>query len=194
MKLAAFLDGYDATTRLLETAPKPDEYRKQRQALKTLYAAVPPRREGVTWAEEAAASSKRLLDLADMLNSSLTTLDEAMRALGQSSANSPESREACRQAAATDAGPCGDCPRSDSPRVPLPIAVTGRDSRNNQCRLLRRGSPAGREKDGESGRGSCRAVVLALGVASFLPGAKPGGCAIGRSAGGNRYGTTEKSR
>ena len=100
MKLAAFLDGFDKTTQLLETAPKPDEYRKQHEALKKLYEAVPPPPSGVPWTQDAAASSKRLLDLADMLNSSLTTLDEAMKALGQSAANSPESQEACRQAAA----------------------------------------------------------------------------------------------
>ncbi len=100
VKLAAFLDGFDKATQLLETAPKPDEYRKQYQALEKVYEAVPPPPSGVPWTQDAAASSKRLLDLADMLNSSLTTLDEAMKALGQSAANSPESQEACRQAAA----------------------------------------------------------------------------------------------
>ncbi len=100
VKLAAFLDGFDKATQLLEKAPKPDEFRKQHEALKKLYEAVPPPPSGVPWTQDAAASSKRLLDLADMLNSSLTTLDEAMKALGQSAANSPESLEACRQAAA----------------------------------------------------------------------------------------------
>lgn len=98
-KLAAFLDGYEAIAQLIETGPKPGEYAKQHETVKSLHAAIPEPPKGAAWADEAGAAAKQLLNLADMLNGSLTTLDEAMRALGQTTAGSPESREACRQAA-----------------------------------------------------------------------------------------------
>ena len=98
-KLAAFLDGVDETARLLEGVPKPDEYLKQSEALKKRFEAIPPP-PGASWAKQAAASSRKILELANMLTYSLTTLDMAREALGQSSSEMPPgSREACRQAA-----------------------------------------------------------------------------------------------
>lgn len=98
-KLAAFLDGVDETARLLEGVPKLDEYLKQSAAIKKRFEAIPPP-PGASWAEQTAASSRRILDLVNMLNYSLTTLDLTREALNQSSSEMlPGTREACRQAA-----------------------------------------------------------------------------------------------
>ncbi|MBU4270291.1 MAG: zinc ribbon domain-containing protein [Planctomycetes bacterium] len=97
-KLAAFLDGVDETAKMLEKVPKPDEYLKQSEALKKRFEAIPPP-PGASWAKQTDASSRKILELANMLNYSLTTLEMAMEALGQSPGDSPEGREACRQAA-----------------------------------------------------------------------------------------------
>ncbi len=98
-KLAAFLDGVDETARLLEGVPKPDEYLKQSEALKKRFEAIPPP-PGASWARQTAASSRKILELVNMLVYSLTTLDLAREALSQPSSEMPPgSREACRQAA-----------------------------------------------------------------------------------------------
>ncbi len=98
-KLAAFLDGVDETARLLEGVPKPDEYLKQSEALKKRFEAIPPP-PGASWAKQTAASSRKILELANMLSYSLTTLEMAREALSQPSGEMPPgSREACRQAA-----------------------------------------------------------------------------------------------
>ncbi len=97
-KLAAFLDGVDETAKLLEGVPKPDEYLKQSESLKKRFEAIPPP-PGASWANQTAASSRKILELVNMLTYSLTTLEMAMEALGQSPGDSPEGREACRQAA-----------------------------------------------------------------------------------------------
>ena len=98
-KLAAFLDGVDETARLLEEVPKPDEYLKQSAALKKRFEAIPPP-PGASWTEQTAASSRKILDLVNMLNYSLTTLDLAREALSLPSGEMPPgTREACHQAA-----------------------------------------------------------------------------------------------
>lgn len=97
-KLAAFLDSVDETAKLLEGVPKPDEYLKQSEALKKRFEAIPPP-PGASWAKQTAASSRKILELANMLSYSLTTLEMAREALNQSSSEMPPgSREACRQA------------------------------------------------------------------------------------------------
>ena len=98
-KLAAFLDGVDETAKLLEGVPKPDEYLKQSEALKKRFEAIPPPPDA-SWAKQTAASSRKILELANMLSYSLTTLEMAREALNQSSSEMPPgTREACRQAA-----------------------------------------------------------------------------------------------
>ena len=59
---------------------------------------MPPPPKGVRWAEEAAASAQHLVEMASAVTVGMTTLEEAMKAVGESS-DSPEAREACRKAA-----------------------------------------------------------------------------------------------
>ena len=98
-KLAAFLDSCDELANLLEKAPKMAQFNKQCEAAKSRLAAIPPPPQGLSWAGEAAAASKRMLDALNMTTMELTTLDAAMEALNQSMSDSPDAREACRKAA-----------------------------------------------------------------------------------------------
>ena len=99
LKLTAFLDGCDELANLLEKAPKMEQFNKQCEATKSRFAAIPPPPQGLSWASEAVAASKRMLDALNMTTMELTTLDAAMEALHQSMSDSPDAREACHKAA-----------------------------------------------------------------------------------------------
>ncbi|MEN6451441.1 MAG: hypothetical protein ABFC96_13190 [Thermoguttaceae bacterium] len=66
-RLAAFLDGCDATAGLLENGVKPDAYRKQCDSLQRLYAAVPPPPASAPWAADASANGRLLLGLTQQI-------------------------------------------------------------------------------------------------------------------------------
>jgi hypothetical protein len=99
LKLTAFLDSCDELAKLLEKAPKMEQFNKQCDVAKSRFAAIPPAPQGVSWAGDAVAASRRMLDDLDATTMGLTTLDAAMEALHQSMSGSPEAREACRDAA-----------------------------------------------------------------------------------------------
>jgi hypothetical protein len=98
-KLTAFLDSCDGLARLLENAPKLDQYNKQCEVVKSRAREISAPPQGSTWAGETATSSLRLLDLLNATTLELTTLDAAMEALSQKLTDSPDAREACRKAA-----------------------------------------------------------------------------------------------
>jgi hypothetical protein len=95
VKLAAFLDEWDATAKLLKTAPKADVCAKQCERLKTRYAAIPPPPKSAAWAAEAATASAQLLLLADALPLELVTQEAAAPFSG----NDSGMKDACRRAA-----------------------------------------------------------------------------------------------
>ncbi|NLF09869.1 MAG: hypothetical protein GX594_18100 [Pirellulaceae bacterium] len=98
-KLSVFLDGVDETAAMLEKAPTSEECTKQFNALKASFDALPEPPPDADWAVAAAASVGQMLELAQMLPFSLTTLEMAAEALHQKPGESPEIRGACRQAA-----------------------------------------------------------------------------------------------
>jgi hypothetical protein len=65
-KLSAFLDACDDMAKLLEGVPKREKVEEQTKVLKACWAAIPPPK-GVAWEEDAIASSKHFMELADML-------------------------------------------------------------------------------------------------------------------------------
>jgi hypothetical protein len=99
LKLTAFLDSCEEVAKVLEKAPKMDQFNKQCEAAKSRFAAVLPAPQGVSWASDAVAASKGMLDVLSATTLELTTLDAAMEALHQSMGNSPEARDACHKAA-----------------------------------------------------------------------------------------------
>ena len=113
-KLAAFLDACDDTAKLLEGVPKPEKCAEQSKVLQARWAAVPPPPKGVKWAEDAAASAQHLVEMASAVTVGMTTLEEAMKAIGQPS-DSPEARDACRKAA-------GEMRTALRPSAPYPPA------------------------------------------------------------------------
>lgn len=98
-KLSAFLDGVDKMAAMLEKVLKADECTKQYNALKSRFDAIPAS-PGAGWANDALASSSRIVELVSLLPYSLTTMEVAMEALNQSAGDSPEMRAACVQSAA----------------------------------------------------------------------------------------------
>jgi hypothetical protein len=95
-KLSAFLDACDETAKLLESAPNKAKLEEQTKKLKARWAEVPPPPKGISWAEDATASSKHFLELADVLTLSMTQ-NELLGGLGVSSGNGPEAAEAFRK-------------------------------------------------------------------------------------------------
>jgi hypothetical protein len=108
LKLTAFLDSCEEAAKVLEKAPKMDQFNKQCEAAKSGFAAVPPAPQGVAWASDAVAASRRMLDVLNATTMELTTLDAAMEALHQSMGDSPEARDACRKAAEEFRKPVAD--------------------------------------------------------------------------------------
>jgi hypothetical protein len=97
--LTAFLDIGHETAKLLEEVPSPEKCDAKYKALQGLYKDIATPPNGVAWAVDAAAYSKDILDAVNLVSSMMITLKEAMAAVGQSGADSPEARDACHKAA-----------------------------------------------------------------------------------------------
>jgi hypothetical protein len=96
-KLTLFLDSCDDMAKLVESVPKQEKFEEQAKVLNARWADVPPPK-GIAWGEDAVASSKHFLELADMVRL-LTAQNELIGALGQSPGNSPKVAEGYHKAA-----------------------------------------------------------------------------------------------
>ena len=99
-KLVAFLDSCDAMTQLLEKGPKPEEFNKQHELMKSRCAAISSSPQGVVWAADAAAASQQLVEKLNMVAQVINTLASIEELEKPSAGASPSAanREAYRQA------------------------------------------------------------------------------------------------
>jgi hypothetical protein len=99
-KLAAFLDGCDELTQMLEKGAKPDKCSKQCETIKSRHAAIPHPPQGVAWAQNCYNSTTQLvlpvLDLLGARGMEKELLDDLLK---QSAGSVPDNPQVNRQLA-----------------------------------------------------------------------------------------------